>query len=75
MPTHTTKYTFGDIVYLITDCEQEERMVTDIKISPGPQVVYCLTCGTAHTEHYEMEISSRRDINKAMGINGGEVIK
>jgi len=51
-----TKYDFGQTVYLITDTEQEKRLVTSITLNPG-NVVYQLSCGTTASSHYEFEIS------------------
>ena len=69
MSVFNSLFGLGDIVYLITDPEQLERMVTYIKFSPGNQIVYYLSNITYHTEHYEMELSSKRNISLAMGLD------
>lgn len=56
------KYNLGDIVYLITDEEQEKRIVTQIKLFPGG-LIYQLAIGNEHSEHYEIEISKEKQLN------------
>lgn len=60
-----TKYDIGDIVYLKTDINQKERMVTTIGITPGNHV-YTLSCGDDSSEHYEIELSDTKDIMKTL---------
>jgi hypothetical protein len=55
------KFSFGQIVYLITDSEQKRRMVTKIYLSPNG-VAYQLTCGVNESDHYEFEISDEVDV-------------
>ena len=62
------KYQIGDVVYLITDPDQSERLVTAIHIYPQGLVSYRLSYGTTETYHYEMEIASERHIKKALGL-------
>lgn len=57
----------GDIVYLITDIEQSERLVVSITLLPGGVPYYSLACGTEETEHYAIEISGEKDISKISG--------
>lgn len=40
--TFKTKYDIGQIVYLKTDCEQRQRMVTAIKVQNGGTLIYTL---------------------------------
>lgn len=49
----------GDIVFLKTDPEQNERMVTEIRIRQN-SVLYSLSCGTTDSLHYEIEISTQK---------------
>lgn len=58
-----TKYDIGEKVYLKTDSEQKERVVTQILMTPGT-LIYTLSCGTEETTHYDMEISIEKDIVK-----------
>lgn len=52
----------GRIVYLRTDEEQKQRIVTGYIIRPGSALLYMLTCGTTETNHYAIEISSKKNI-------------
>jgi SNF family Na+-dependent transporter len=58
------EYNIGDIVYLKTDREQLERIVTAIKITAMGQLLYQLCQGTQVGDHYGIEISSTIDILK-----------
>ena len=49
----------GDIVYLKTDPEQHERMVTEIRIRQN-SILYSLSCGTTDSQHYEIKISTNK---------------
>jgi hypothetical protein len=54
------KYNIGDIVYLVTDPDQNERMVIGINIRQGA-ILYLLAFGPIESFHYEIEISPRID--------------
>lgn len=60
----TTKYDIQDDVYLVTDNEQLQRIITAITIQPNNLIIYSLVCGTETSEHYEFEISEKPDIIK-----------
>lgn len=60
-----TLYDIGDIVYLKTDINQKERMVTAITITIGSHV-YSLSCGDDSSEHYDIEISDTKDVMKTL---------
>lgn len=64
--TITTTYSNGQIVYLLTDREQQERIITCIQIAPGNSVSYQLSCGSQSSWHYECEIVSNQDVLKAL---------
>lgn len=49
------KYSFGQIVYLLTDPEQNERIVTGYVIRPDG-IRYKLSCSEEETEHFDIEI-------------------
>lgn len=55
------KYTFGDVVYLITDREQLPRIVVCILCYKAGEVLYKLNAGTISSDHYDYEIS--KEIN------------
>jgi len=53
------KFNFTDIVYLITDVDQKERVVTGFRVS-NYDIVYELCCGEDESIHYDFEISSEK---------------
>ncbi|MFP4527707.1 MAG: hypothetical protein ACLFQX_04090 [Candidatus Kapaibacterium sp.] len=59
------KFMIGQTVFLRTDSEQRERIVTGVTILPG-MIRYGLSCGTEETWHYEFEINENKDVIKAM---------
>jgi hypothetical protein len=63
--TIKNKFELGQTVYLITDKEQEARIVTGIKIGPG-DLIYQLACGKDLSEHYDFEISEEADVLQSM---------
>ena len=54
------KYELGDRVYLITDPEQHERMVTAITLR-GTGAIYGLGLGAEESWHYDYEITDEKD--------------
>lgn len=53
------KYNIGETVYLKTDNEQLQRIVTAIKVLPN-DIIYYLSCGTQETAHYDFEITKEK---------------
>lgn len=51
------KFSIGEIVYLRTDEEQHQRIVTEFKIMSGNLVFYGLNRGLEFSFHTETEIS------------------
>ena len=64
-PGHKIEFSIGQSVYLKTDREQQERMLTGISLRPNRSVTYCLALGSTETWHYGIEIDSERDVLKA----------
>lgn len=58
------EFNIGDIVYLKTDSEQKERIVTAIEIRQGGLLIYQLSQGTHVGYHFPIEISTTMDILK-----------
>ena len=56
----TNEYNHFDEVYLISDAEQNKRVVVQINILPKDLIVYVLSCNGEITEHYEEEITRQR---------------
>lgn len=59
------KYNLGDVVFLKTDVSQKERMVTSITLTPNG-LYYILSCGDDESNHYDIEISTKKDILKTL---------
>lgn len=64
--TISTKYNIGDLVHLVTDEDQEYRMVTAIKVLPNNCITYLLNLGIQEAWHFEVEISAERNILKTL---------
>lgn len=62
---HDLDFDIEDIVYLRTDPEQLERLVTGINLRKSG-VMYLLSCGTNDSLHYGFEIAKERDVIKSM---------
>lgn len=56
------KFNIGDNVYLKTDTEQLQRIVTAFKVCGINSLSYELSCGPNASWHYEFEISETEDI-------------
>ncbi len=56
------KHGFEDIVYLKTDINQVPRMVLEMSIASKNCVQYKLAEGDSASWHYEIELSSDKDI-------------
>lgn len=54
------KFEIGAIVYLKTDKEQEQRVVSGLIVGKY-DVVYELSCGVNTSRHYDFEISTKKD--------------
>ena len=55
------QHKIGDIVYLKTDPEQRERIVTSIQLYQK-DIIYCLSCSEDTTRHYDFEIAKEKDL-------------
>lgn len=62
-----SKYGLNELVYLITDTEQKERMITGVKFNLNGHV-YTLQKGTEESFHYEQEITRDKDILKQLEV-------
>lgn len=60
-----SKYNIGQVVYLRTDTEQKERLVTGIDIRQG-YILYQLTYIDSVSYHYDFEIESERNTLKTL---------
>ena len=66
-----TPYNLGDILYLKTDIEQLERMICKIVVQQG-LIMYGLALGSTYSEHYDFEITAKKDLMKELGILSNE---
>jgi hypothetical protein len=53
------------VVYLKTDAEQLQRIVSSITVA-GTGVIYELSCGERNSRHYEFEISG--EVNELIKV-------
>jgi hypothetical protein len=56
------KYELGQIVYLKTDVEQFQRIVTMIKACADGGLYYQLSFGKECSDHYEVEITDEKNV-------------
>ena len=61
---HRLYFNIGQVVYLKTDKEQIDRIVTGIMLRPNRSVTYCLSLGAIESWHYALEIDDEKDIVK-----------
>jgi hypothetical protein len=54
------QFKIGQSVYLRTDADQEQRIVTGYVITRN-DVLYDLVCGIVNSTHYAFEISTDKD--------------
>ena len=59
-----TKFEIGQTVYLVTDKDQEARMVYGFEITQGC-ILYMLCIGITTSKHFDFEISETEDVLKA----------
>lgn len=65
MHVFKSEFGIGEIVYLKTDLEQLERLITCVNFRPSG-VLYTLQQGTNETIHYEIEITNLKDVLKTL---------
>lgn len=57
------EYNIGDSVYLKTDNDQNERIVSGVLIRKT-HILYYLVCGTNESAHYDFELTVNKDVLK-----------
>lgn len=55
-------YDIGDTVFMVTDEEQFERLVTEIKLTPNTGALYKVVCGVEEKECYAIELSDKKKL-------------
>lgn len=62
LPTgHILNFNIGQIVFLKTDINQDERLVIKIQLMPNKGVMYMLSLGETSEWFYDIEISEDKD--------------
>lgn len=61
---HILHFKIGDSVFLKTDREQAERLVTGINLRKNG-ITYAISYLTLETWHYDFEMTRERDVIKA----------
>jgi hypothetical protein len=54
-------YNIGDLVFLSTDQDQKQRLVTGVLIRQN-QIVYYLSSGVEESVHYDFEITEVKSV-------------
>lgn len=57
---------FGDKVYVISDQEQKERIVTGIKLRPNGGVIYLVSLEANEDGFYDLELTTNKDVLKCV---------
>lgn len=47
------KYEIKQKVYLLTDEDQKERIITGLRMCAGGEIIYQLSCGASVSDHYD----------------------
>lgn len=65
---YKTNYNLGDFVYIRTDKEQKQSLITQIRIMPtngnNYMAMYFIVCNTGGDWFYELEFSIEKDLSK-----------
>lgn len=56
-----SEFQIEQTVYLKTDRDQWERLVTEISVSANG-ILYSLTCGTCRSWHFAFEITTEKNV-------------
>lgn len=57
------EYNLKQKVYLVTDEDQKERIITGINIDAEGSLLYVLSCGIDSSTHFACEISEVKNYN------------
>jgi hypothetical protein len=61
---HISEFGLKELVYIKTDPDQYQRLITEIEFRGNGSVLYSLTCGTTVSSHYDFELTREPDILK-----------
>lgn len=56
------KFDFGDIVYQLTDPDQNPGIVVSIEIYKGGEYLYKVSKGGVTSSHYDFELSTDKNV-------------
>lgn len=56
------KFDIGQEVYLVTDENQNKKLVTGLRVCPKGAIIYYLSQNAVISEHYDFEISNEKNI-------------
>lgn len=56
------RYNFNDVVYLRTDEDQKQRIVTGMRVTPSGEIIYMLACGSVCSDHYDFEMCIEKNV-------------
>ena len=65
MYKYESKYKLGDVVFLVTESDQNAWQIIQIIITPSGNMYY-LSCGTSVYQAYEIEITNEKDVLKSI---------
>ena len=57
------KFNLEEIIYLITDEDQKERIITGVLLEPN-SIQYRVVCGTNTSWHFECELNTSKNYSK-----------
>lgn len=56
------KYDFGQVVYLVTDSEQQARIIQSFEVYKNGEILYKVGCGATASYHYDFELSEKENL-------------
>lgn len=62
-PDVKPSFKIGDLVYIVTDSDQNQRIVTGIMIRNG-LITYAISLGSNESYYYDFEVCYDRDVLK-----------
>lgn len=67
----TTRYDLGDIVFLITDIDQQPRIISQIRVVSSHYCEYLLSLGANNSWHSDFEFTKEKNITLKYNFNNG----
>lgn len=60
------KFEIGQKVYLVSDPDQNVRIVTSFRIYMAGEIMYTVVCGIQESSHYHFELSEEKDLTMSV---------